>query len=298
LSVIELKENLHRSKALLLSEREKRIRPQLDDKILLGWNALMNIAYCKAFAATAQAHYRETAIQNMQFLENKLRVQGIWHHTYKEQAKIPAFLDDLAYLAQAYIHLQEITGNGEFLLKARQLVEVIIEEYSDESQVMFYYTRAAQKDIIIRKKEVYDGAVPSGNAVMASVLSYLAKVFDLPEWEERSVSMVTSLRPVITKYPTSFGLWAQQAQFLLHGVNEIVVAGDNSVKDHLAILHHYIPNKVLQTTGEMIENFPLLKGRNSKETKIYLCKNYVCLQPFETTEAFIQAIEKIQSSQS
>lgn len=290
LNASEIKNKLKANSALLLSEREKRIRPQLDDKILLGWNALMNIAYSKAFAAGSNDHYRQIAIQNMRFLEEKLFVEGKWHHTYKEQARIPAFLDDLAYLAHAYIHLQEITGNGDYLIKARKLVEVIILEYSDESQAMFYYTRDGQKDIIIRKKEVYDGAVPSGNAVMAFVLSYLGTVFDLPEWQERSLSMISSLRPVITKYPTSFGLWAQQAQLLVNGMNEVVITGDDSYNDHLEILKHYIPNKVLQCTGENDENFPLLKGRVSGKTKIYLCKNYVCLQPFDTAEQFLKAI--------
>lgn len=297
LGVADLIEKLEASKGLLFLEREKRIRPQLDDKILLGWNALMNIACSKAFAATSNEQYRELAIGNMQFLEENLFVEDSWHHTYKRKATIPAFLDDLAYLAQAYIHLQEITGNGNYLHKARKIAELIISEYSDESQAMFYYTKSGQEDIIIRKKEVYDGAIPSGNAVMAFVLCYLATVFDITEWQERSASMITSLKPVITKYPTSFGLWAQQAQLLMNGINEIVITGDHSNSDHLAILQHYIPNKVLQSTGENDQNFPLLKGRESNVTKIYLCKNYVCLKPFNTSEEFINAIENVQTSQ-
>jgi uncharacterized protein len=297
LDAAELQEKLELNKALLLSERENRIRPQLDDKILLGWNALMNIAYSKAFAATSNEHYREIAIQSMKFLEEKLFVEGRWHHTFKETARIPAFLDDLAYLAQAYIHLQEITGNGDYLLKARTLTGFIISEYSDESQAMFYYTKTGQEDIIIRKKEIYDGAVPSGNAVMSFVLNYLATIFDIPEWQERSISMTNSLRPLITKYPTSFGLWAQQAQLLVNGINEIAVVGANSNTDHLEILKHYIPNKVLQSAGESDENFPLLKGGSTAETKIYLCKNYVCLKPFNTVNDLVVALENVQSSQ-
>lgn len=298
IDIAEVKEKLRSSRAILLAEREKRIRPQLDDKILLGWNALMNIAYCKAYAATSNEHYKLTAIQNMKFLEEKLFVNGKWHHTYKHEARIPAFLDDLAYLVQAYIHLQEITGDGDYLLKAKKLAELITAEYSDESQVMFYYTKTDQQDIIIRKKEIYDGAVPSGNAVMAFVLSYLSKVFDLHEWEERGISMITSLRPVIAKYPTSVGLWAQQAQLLVNGINEIAIVGKESDQLRKELLEHYLPNKLLQTSRESDEKFPLLKGRMSEQTNIYLCKNYVCLQPLATTEALLKALETVQSSKA
>jgi uncharacterized protein len=296
IGLTELKEKFETNRKTLLSEREKRIRPQLDDKVLLGWNALMNIAYCKAFAATSIENYRQTSIKNIQFLEEKFFVNATWHHTYKEQARIPAFLDDLAYLAYAYIHLQEITADGNYLIKAKQLVELIISEYSDESQALFYYTGEGQPDIIIRKKEIYDGAVPSGNAVMAMVLSYLSKTFDLPEWEERAVSITNLLRQLVTKYPTSFGLWAQQAQILVNGINEIAVTGENSDKFLSEILQYYIPNKLLQGTGKNDENFPLLKGRASDETRIYLCKNYVCLQPFVTVEAMMESINRAQIS--
>ncbi len=296
INLIVLREKLRANREKLLTERERRIRPLLDDKILLGWNALMNIAYCKAFAATANEHYRQIAIENMKFLEGKLFVNGKWHHTFKTEARIPAFLDDLAYLAQAYIHLQEITGDGNYLLNAKQLVEHIISAYSDESQTMFYYTREGQPDIIVRKKEIYDGAVPSGNAVMAIVLSYLAKVFDLPDWEERTVSMANSLRPLVTKYPTSFGLWAQQAQIQVNGINEIAVTGKESAGYLLEVLKLYVPNKVLQSSTIDDENFPLLKGRVSGETLIHLCKNYICLLPFASVDDLKKALIDAQTS--
>ncbi len=295
MDVAMLRDKLKSNRSLLLAQRGKRIRPLLDDKILLGWNALMNIAYCKAFAATSNDDYRKTAIRNMRFLEAKLFVDGKWHHTFKEQARIPAFLDDLAYLAHAYIHLQEITGDSDYLLKARELTELILAEYSDESRAMFYYTKDGQQDIIVRKKEIYDGAVPSGNAIMAMVLSYLSKVFDLPEWEERAVSMNTSLKAVITKYPTSFGVWAQFAQVFVNGINEIAITGSNTNQSLQELLQSYIPNKVLQTAEKDEDNFPLIKSRVGTELKFYFCKNYVCLQPFDSIGSLIESLKAVQA---
>ncbi|MCP2936316.1 hypothetical protein NK983_26880, partial [Salmonella enterica subsp. enterica serovar Typhimurium] len=90
----------------------------MDDKQLLGWNALMNIAFSQAYAALGDEAYKEIAIRNMSFLEDKFYdpLTQTWKHTYKAgKAMIPAFLDDLAYLIQAYIFLQEITGEGSYL---------------------------------------------------------------------------------------------------------------------------------------------------------------------------------------
>ncbi len=101
-------------------------------------------------------------------------------HTYKKEvARYPAFLDDYAYLIQALIHLQEITGNAEYLYKAKSLTEWVIEQFSEEDTGYFFYTNKGQQDVIVRKKEVYDGAVPSGNAIMAFNLQYLGVVFDM-----------------------------------------------------------------------------------------------------------------------
>jgi uncharacterized protein len=288
----ELKLKLESSGKKLVAAREKRIRPALDDKILLGWNALMNTALSKAYAATLNDSYKHAAIDNMRFLEEKFQKGGTWHHTYKEGlAKIPAFLDDLAYLASAYIHLQEITADTGHLLRAEELVQAIIEGYSDESNAMFYFTRKDQADIIVRKKEIYDGATPSGNAVMASVLSYLARVLDKPEWEERAGSMAVSLRSVITRYPTSFGVWAQQAQQIVHGVNEIAIIGDKA-EDYLHdLLPVYLPGKLLQASINGDEKFPLLRGRSGEHTLVYHCRNYVCLQPFETIKDFLASLQ-------
>jgi uncharacterized protein YyaL (SSP411 family) len=293
LNAIELQQTLEKCKQKLFSVREKRIRPGLDDKILLGWNALMNICLCKAYAATLKEDYKQLAVSNMSFLEEKLQKGDRWYHTYKEgQAKIPAFLDDLAYLAMAYIQLQEITGDSDYLLKASYLVAEVINEFSDESQSMFYFTRKGQTDIVVRKKEIYDGATPSGNAVMVHVLLYLAKVFDKPEWEERATSMVTSFRSVINRYPTSFGLWAQQAQLIVHGMAEIAIVGSRSNEFLNELLPLYLPAKLVQTSAKGDDNFPLLRNRLQKNTLIYHCTNYVCEEPCENIDEFLRSLQK------
>ncbi|MCU0321796.1 MAG: thioredoxin domain-containing protein [Chitinophagaceae bacterium] len=273
----------------LLSERNKRIRPALDDKILLGWNSLMITAYCKAYSATANEKYKQIAIATIAFLEEKfIQLDGSWYHTYKNnQAKIPAFLDDYAYTIQAYIHLQEITGNQVYLEKAATLTSYVIEHFSDEGG-LFYYTHQNQNDIIVRKKEVYDGATPSGNAVMTQNLVYLSIVYNNLTWANRAENNCILMANALVKYPTSFGVWAAILQQKIVGTKEIVITGHYFTQSLSFINQLFVPNKVLQSTDIAKNNFPLLANKLIKaENTFYLCQNYNCLQPTNNLEAFL-----------
>jgi len=277
----------------LLAQRSKRIRPQLDDKILLGWNALMNIACCKAYAASGEQEYKELAINNIDFLEAKMQTaDGNWHHTYKNGAsKIPAFLDDYAYLIQTYIQLQEITGNSNYLIKAKKLTWFVIDNFSEEESGYFYYTSRFQQDIILRKKEVYDGATPSGNAMMALNLHYLSVVFNIPEWYNRSRKMLQLLSPAIIRHPASFGMWASSLQLFVQGFKEIVIAGEAASGFIGEVVKLYLPEKIFQIKEAEEEGFSLLTGKNhTGRLGFYLCKNYLCLQPVFSFNDFLSLL--------
>jgi uncharacterized protein YyaL (SSP411 family) len=215
-----------KSREKLGEVRNERVKPQLDDKILLGWNALMNIGISKAFAATGNDHYRDMAVKNMDFLLKEFENEGGkgFYHTYKNaKAKYPAFLDDYAYLVLALIHLQEITGNKYYLERALDLTEYVIANFSEEETGYFFFTNQHQADVIVRKKEVYDGATPSGNSIMAYCLHYLALVYDKPEFKKRAEKMIVSMESAITRYPTSFGVWANLLMNMVVESEEIVL---------------------------------------------------------------------------
>ncbi len=289
----DLENILFQCKELLLAVRSRRIRPQLDDKVLLSWNALMNTAYSKAYAATGIEHYRIVAIQNIKFLEEKMKGEdGSWFHTYKNGlAKYPAFLDDYANLVQSYIFLQEVTGNETYLEKAKIITEYVLQNFVEDEKGFFFYTHQQQSDVIIRKREIYDGAIPSGNSTMAANLAYLSMVFDLPEWLEHANKMNDQMRAMVIKYPTSFGIWAMNMQLENMGVYEIALTGKKSANILPSFLHRYIPNKVLQTSVLPQPNYPLLRDKKHEEdVKIYLCKNYSCRQPVTSVEALIELL--------
>ncbi len=293
IEVNDLKSILQRCISRLLAQRDLRVRPQLDDKILLGWNALMITALCKAFAATGVNRYKELAMANYHFIDRVFNaVDSALFHTYKNgQAKISAFLDDYAYLIEACINLQEITADAQFLLKARNLTEYVIDNFVETETGLFYYTNKHQTDVIVRKKEVYDGAVPSGNATMAKNLQYLAVVFNNKNWMNHCLDITQSLGSAITKYPTSFGVWASIVQLQTEGIKEIIATGTNVKSVIKNLVKPFIPNKILQISENFKIGFPLLENKNySENTAFYICENMSCSLPETNIVIFLSKL--------
>jgi uncharacterized protein YyaL (SSP411 family) len=288
----QLREKIQQWNTQLMAVRSTRIRPLLDDKVLLGWNALMNTAYCEAYAATGEAHYRGIAEKNMQFLELHLHTAAGWQHCWKNEAKFPAFLDDYAMLIQAYLRLQEITGETAYINKATALVTHIQQHFQEEETGFFYFTHRDQDDVVVRKKEVYDGATPSGNALMAGNLTYLSIVCNRTDWYQQAEKMISSLGQTIVRYPGSFGCWALLAQNSTEGFNEIAVVGEEAEKISRELLAHYLPGKVFQQAREANDAFPLLEKRTPApgKTDLYLCKQYACQAPVQTVKEFLNLV--------
>lgn len=289
------RESVEASIQKLLEIRSKRIKPLLDDKILLGWNAMLVQAFAKAYAALGAKKYLIAATELMSFLESKFDHKNEWKHSYKNgTAKIPAFLDDYAAVIKSYILLQEITGEGGYLVKARDLTNWVVEHFSEPKTGYFFYTHANQGDVIVRKKEVYDGATPSGNALMAHNLYYLGIVFNNSEWRERSVAMVGGLQKVILSYPGSFGVWAQLLQGITYGIPEIALVGSDHEKLHSEFLRTFIPLKVYQSAPRSNRSFPLLAEKSSNATpQFYLCKHFVCYEPVNQTDMLIRMLKDL-----
>lgn len=218
----------------------------------------------------------------MQFLLKAFEhTDGLWH-VYKDgTAKYPAFLDDYAYLMKALLQLQEITSDTSYLLKAKDLMTIAIERFGEEETGYFFFTAASQADIVVRKKEIYDGATPSGNAVMAVNLQQLGIIFNKPEWIERSTKMLLGLQDVMVRYPGSFGIWAGLLQNRINGFRELAIIGEGHEAKRDEVLSWYRPNLIMQSSTKSNRSFPLLLNRDSTggETVFYLCKEYACQRP-------------------
>jgi len=289
---------LEKARQLLLKHRWLRPRPALDDKVLLSWNALMNIACCKAYGALGIEKYREWAVRNMEMIFRRLKGEGLYffYHSYKDgQAKFPAFLDDHAGLTAALIQLQEVTGNAEYLLKAKEVMEFTLDGFSEEDTGFFFFTHKDQQDIIVRKKEIYDGATPSGNSQMAFNLAYMAIIFNRPEWGERAARMAAAVSRPVVLYPGSFGIWATLYQALTYIISEIVLTGRQLENARKELLEQLIPYRVFQSASEKTTQFPLLSDKSVEDFPlIFLCKNYACQLPVNEVTKLLRLIENVQ----
>ena len=282
----ELAALLERSRPVLLEARAKRVRPGLDDKILLGWNALTIHALCKAAGALGEEKYVRMAERAMRLVLEKMRKPGETQamlHTYKNgEARYPAFLDDYAALIRALIALQEVTGDLAWLREAKALTNYVTAQFGDETGRYFYYTESGQSDVIVRKKEVYDGAVPSGNALMAHNLWHLSIVFDERDWAERALAMTAGLGQTVMRYPTSFGVWASMVMRLVQGEPELAVVGPGYLERMRELNAMYLPFKVMLGAEGDVEGMPLLQERRVEgKTLIYICREYRCERPVE-----------------
>ena len=277
----------------LFDARTVRVRPALDHKVILGWNAMLIVGFCKMNAATGNHLYKKAAIECMDWLESNLyhADENYFYHSIANGIpKAQAFLDDYANLIQAYIQLQEMTGDTSYLFKAKKWMDYVLIHFIDEDGLYFYYTASYQKDVIIRKKESYDGAQPSGNALICSSLFYLGQVFDLTEWRKQAEKMIHSIRPSLLQYPSSFGFWAQSFYQMSTGMIELVGVGP-SVYDSLPTLNAaFVPNSIRLMSQVQEDSIPLLKGKQVIDNQYFICKNNSCSAPMTNVELILANI--------
>jgi uncharacterized protein YyaL (SSP411 family) len=231
----------------------------------------------------------------MYFLLKKFRINSTdfeLFHTYKnETAKYPAFLDDYAYLIQACIQLQEITSKLQYLNTAQQLTQLVIDNFMDEKTGYFFFTNKKQQDVLIRKIDLYDGATPSGNSIMAENLSYLSVIFNTSQWYQMAERMLTSHATTIVKFPTSFAVWASLILKQTIGFTELVITGNDFDAARAQLLQLYLPEKILQCAGTENVVFPMLSGKKyGSQTLIYRCTQYSCQSPVYNIEQLIESM--------
>lgn len=283
----ELEQRFKQSADKLLETRSKRVPPGLDDKVLLGWNALMASAHISAYLALGQEAYLQIAERNLLFLRNTLKGEGSSGNSlYRHSMSQPfAFLDDYACLIAAWTDLYEATFNPSCLTEAAECTEYVLGHFYDPNSGMFYFTDKLQDDILFRKKDLYDNATPSGNSVMAHNLQRLALLLGRMEWREIAQRMLGAMRETVERYPLSFGRWAVALLNEAYPMCEIAVVGENAVEKARQIQRRYIPNKVIAASQIPDNKVPLLADKSAtSDALIYVCRDFACQKPVRTVE--------------
>ncbi len=288
----KLNEILKGSREKLLSVRNKRIHPGLDDKILTSWNALMVKGLVNAYQAFADEKFLNLAILNINFIQkNMMKEDGGIYRNYKNgKANINGFLDDYALLIDALICLYEATFNEDYLTSAKALTNYVLDHFTDEESGMLFYTSNKDEALIARKYEIMDNVIPASNSVMAWNLKKLGLLFDNSHYIKTYQKMLATVAPNIKSYASGYSNWASLLLEEVKGGFEIAITGDEASLKRKEIEKFYIPNKII--LGGKQGNLPLLKDKFTGETKIYVCKDKSCQLPVnDVNEAIKQILE-------
>ena len=288
----ELEVRIGLVKDKLWAKRGTRLRPATDDKSLLSWNALMNLALSKAGAALQQPAYIKRAEEHMQWMLQNFTVSNALVHVWKQgTARITANLDDYAYLIQALLQLAAIIGKNALVLKAAELMEVAEKDFLHEGKELFYYSSAAQPNIPVRKVDIYDGATPSANAYMAHGLFILGVVMEHTGWLEQAKKMLYKMSGNVVRYPYSFAYWAIMMQRYSAGLKVITLAGQGFEKIRAELQTQFLPHCYVVSSEKEISELPILENKkNAAELYIFVCTEYSCYAPVNDLESVLRLV--------
>lgn len=303
ISIEKLNASLERGKKLLFEERGKRVKPFRDEKILTAWNGLMQAAFAEAGAVFDRDDFLAVAEKNVDFVVNNLKTaDGFLLRTYKDgRAKLNGYLEDYAFYAAGLIELYQATGNVRWLVEAKSLIDQMIEEFWDEQEGGFFFTGEAHEKLIVRSKDYFDNAIPSGNSVAAEILLKLSVLTGDEKYTRFATTVFRLVSSSIRRYPAAFGRALCALDFFLNAPKEIVVIGERESADTRLLLgevwKRFIPNKVIVTVDESAmataELIPLLRERrkiNDKATA-YVCENFACQQPVVEASELARQLE-------
>ncbi len=280
----------------LLKERNKRIRPQTDDKCLCGWNAMLASGFAAAYHNTEDVGDLREAQSIVAFLEREMtnHETGGLYRTWKNgTAKINGFLEDYAWLIDAYIKLYQADYAVSWLEKAKAMTLFTLDHFYDAEKGLFFFTASGQTDLVSRPVELSDNVIPSSNALMAHNLDTLAGYFDLSHFREKASRLLGAVQEALTSYGAGYGLWADLHLKRALGNLDITITGPDSGTIEQQIRSQYYPLSTFAVSSGN-NNLPIFHNRFSKDRMaVYICRNFTCQEPLYDVSQVIQELQKI-----
>lgn len=274
----------------LLEKRAHRIRPGLDDKIICSWNALMSKGFADAYAATGEMQFLTRAEKNIAFLLRELYDGKILHRIYKNgEVSVAGFAEDYALLCDVLIRLYEVTLHEPYLEQAHALMQQAIEKFYDKDSGFFFFTAHDGEKLAARKYDLTDDVIPASNSVLAKCLFYLSFYFDKPLYREMAVQMAAFVLPKTTQNLSSYSNWLQLLVHLSKPFYQLICTGSGSLLHSLQLQAKPLPN-ILYAGVPTVSKLPLLRDKNTLESKFYICFDQTCLPPVTTVNECLGAI--------
>lgn len=282
----------HAIREKLFNSREKRVHPYKDDKILTDWNSLMISALTKAFQAFDNEYFISAAVKACRFIEKNLTTEdGKLLHRYRDgESGLQAHLDDYSFLINACLDLYEATFEIEYLKRALQLNKILFNEFWDEQNGGFFFSSNLSEKLITRQKEVYDGAIPSGNSIALLNLIRLARITGKIEFENQSQKLIKYFSGYISHSPSAFSMFMYGLSVYFTPSVEVVIICkqiDKTVLKTLEIIKQSNKNiktiliKTDNNTTELDLLIPFTSGMKmmNNNPTFYVCNNFVCNKP-------------------
>ena len=284
----ELSRQVEEARRRLFAEREGRVRPATDDKVLAAWNALAVAAFAEAGRVLGEPRYLDAASAAGEFVLTRLRRDdGRLLRAWRDgRTGGPAYADDHALMAEACLVLSESTLDLRWLGEARGLAGDLVRLFHDPDGGGFFQTGADAERLVVRAKELFDNAVPAANSSAALVLQRLALVYGDADLERAGVSALRIVRDHLARAPAGFGYALSALDFYLAGTREVAVVGDPDAADTRALAGEvwgrFLPHVVLAAgRPEAGDDVPLLAGRTMVDGRAaaYVCERFACLRP-------------------
>jgi uncharacterized protein YyaL (SSP411 family) len=281
----------------LLREREKRVPPHTDDKILTDWNSLVIFALARAGWVLNRTEYVEAAESAWGFLVSKmLHEDSSLFHSYRlGRAAVNGYLDDYAFLIAALLELYRARFKTEYLSQARQLSEYVLEHFEDKDYGGFFFTDKDSQELPVRKKKVMDNAYPAGNSLMLANLLTLFRLTGTVEYREKAENGIRALTPELSQAPAGCSMLLSAIMFYPAGGSEIVIVGEEEeVDEMIGVLNtSYRPDAVVlvktpSSQQALTEIAPFTQGYQKVEDgkpSAYVCSGFACQKPVTTSEA-------------
>ncbi len=287
LDINEFKNYIKECKRILLAERAQRIKPGLDDKIIVSWNCLMIKGLIHSYKHFENDIYITTAEKCIhKIIEVALDENLNLYRIIKNgQSKISAFLEDYSYLIDALIELYQVTGNEYYIDLAKKLTEKTETDFYDGDAGLFYFISKKGEQLIVKKFDTTDDVMPCANAVMATNLFKLGHYYANMDWISLPQEMLKKLNPQFLKFPTGYAHWLQLQLMVEKGLVQWVYTG----KPQELKLKDYILPGVVFAYANAGSKLPLVldKATSGNEEKHYICKGNTCLAPVNSVEEAI-----------
>lgn len=289
-SILELEDKIAEINQKLLDERSHRVRPGTDDKCLTSWNAMAIKGLCDAYASFGEDEFLHLAIKNAKWIKNyQIKPDGRLYRNFKNgKSTIDAFLEDYAFVIDAFISLYEHTFDNEWLEIANKLTQITFDDFHDEQSKMFFFT-ANNTSLIARKMELNDNVIPASNSVMANNLFSLGILYRNKKYTSVAKQMLANIYDRMEMYGSGYSNWGILLLINVNRFYELSIIGSDAIESSKKIHMNYLPN--VSISGGTDLSLPILSDKKMDEkTMFYVCYSGTCLLPTDDIEEVLNLV--------